>query len=130
MNSLSWFLYLADVIGNFRGIAHPFAFFGGVAFFIAVGVRVVVGGLAAAGEDEAKAFVPLAQTALKYVTIVFTSACLVLVVAPSTNTLYAIAASEMGEKIVKSESVQGITDDATKALQQWIKRQIEPETKK
>lgn len=48
---------------------------------------------------------------------------------PSKSTMYAIAASQAGEKIAQSEQVRGIADEATKALQQWIKRQIEPEKK-
>ena len=53
------------------------------------------------------------------------SADVFVIVTPEKKTLYAIAASEYGEQIIKSE----IGNDATKALQQWIKRQIEPEKK-
>lgn len=49
---------------------------------------------------------------------------------PPKETFYAIAASEVGEQVIKSESVRGIADDGTKALQQWIKRQIEPNPSK
>jgi hypothetical protein len=41
--------------------------------------------------------------------------------------MYAIAASQVGESIVKSEQTQEMASDATKALQQWIKKQIDPE---
>ena len=49
---------------------------------------------------------------------------------PSSNTMYAVAASQVGEQVVKSEAIQGVANDATKALQSWIKRQIEPVTEK
>ena len=48
---------------------------------------------------------------------------------PAQKTMYAIAASQVGEQVVKSEAVQGIANDATKALQIWIKKQIEPDKK-
>jgi hypothetical protein len=44
--------------------------------------------------------------------------------------MYAIAASEIGERVIKTPEVQGITSDATKALHSWIKKQIETENKK
>lgn len=53
--------------------------------------------------------------------------CFILVVViPSSNTIYAIAAAQVGDQVMNSKVVQGIADDATKALQQWIKRQIDP----
>jgi hypothetical protein len=49
---------------------------------------------------------------------------------PSKGTMYAIAASQVGEQVVQSETVRGIASDAQKALQQWIKKQLEPDAKK
>ena len=43
---------------------------------------------------------------------------------PDRNTMYAIAASQVGEKIATSEIAKGVADDAPKALQLWIKKQI------
>jgi len=49
---------------------------------------------------------------------------------PSQQTMYAIAAAQVGEQVIKSDAVQGIANDSLKALQQWIKKQLEPEEKK
>jgi len=48
---------------------------------------------------------------------------------PSSSAMYAIAASQIGEQLANSDDVKGIAADAKKALQQWIKKQVEPQTK-
>ena len=53
----------------------------------------------------------------------------VSVFSPSRDTMYAIAASQIGERVIQNEAVQGIANDATKALQQWIKRQLADDKK-
>ena len=45
---------------------------------------------------------------------------------PSKDTVYAIAASEVGEEIVKSETA----GKAVKALNAWLDKQIAPTEKK
>ena len=40
---------------------------------------------------------------------------------PSQNVIYAIAASEMGEEVLKNEEVRGVASEATTALRNWIK---------
>lgn len=39
------------------------------------------------------------------------------------------AAAEVGERVIASEKVKGIADDATKALQAWLRKQIDGEKK-
>lgn len=122
MNSVSWFLYFIDVFDNVRVGFQIVAFisFLGV-LFLFIGVAITEGEIS----EDALAI----KRALKVTLAVGGISFLVLMPIPSKNTLYAIAASEVGEKIVKNESVQEITSDATKALHQWIKKQIEPEKK-
>jgi hypothetical protein len=48
---------------------------------------------------------------------------------PSKNTMYAMAASQMGEKVVSNQTVQEVGGDVAKALQSWIKSQIEERKK-
>jgi len=116
MNSLSWFLYLAGLVENVG---------------VTCGIFLVLGGLVYAGwfiahygmEEVEKA--PPAWLGRALIAAVFVG-----VLAPSKNTMYAIAASEAGERLVASNTGQEVLSDAQKALQQWIKRQIEPESKK
>jgi hypothetical protein len=120
MNALSWLLYLADVLGGLTVVFGVAA--AGLAIYCAGSALVFV------AEDLSSDFP-------RFWTIWWRAAisCFVLVVLavalPSKQTLYAVAISEVGERVVMSESVQGMANDATKALHQWIKRQIEPEAK-
>lgn len=134
MNSLSWFLYLIDVISSAKGLA-----IAGVIFCIA-GI-CAVWAICAMGldslsyserqKDEGRATEIRAtrKTLTKRLLIGAAISAVVWGVLPYQSTMYAIAASQVGEQIAKSETVRGLADDATKALQQWIKRQIEPEKK-
>lgn len=116
MNSVSWFLYVAEFFSRV-----------GVLFAVAAGIGAIIVGMALIfhGVEDGELWRPVRWAA----PLVFFIALLAAAV-PSKNTMYAIAASQVGEKIVESETVQGIATDATKALQQWIKKQIEPEAKK
>ena len=119
MNSLSWFLYAADVLGNLQPVL---GIVGGLGFSCAALACVMAWSL----ED----WEPGPVLARRFL-LLGTLPCLVIAcLIPSKNTMYAMAASEVGERVVMSEQVKGITADATKALQQWIKKQIEPETRK
>lgn len=119
MNSLSWFLYAAEVFDNLRSAAQ-----------ITLVLSLMVGGL---GLFFAPIILdildsdwrPVLRSAVRWMVIGGIISAVFVIVTPEKKTLYAIAASEYGEQIVKSE----IGNDATKALQQWIKRQIEPDKK-
>lgn len=123
MNSLSWFLYAADVVGN---IGFIFA----LAAISCIGFCVICVLGQAVSEGEMSKDCPNVWwywwRCAVYGGVLLTISALF----PTKGTMYAIAASQAGEKIAQSEQVRGIADDATKALQQWIKRQIEPEAKK
>jgi len=125
MNSLSWFLYAIDVIGNLKILA--FMVF---LIFIAILIGTIVAIPMTEGdcldEKSRPTWYKFFWRSIAASSVTF----LVFTTLPSRNTMYAIAASQVGEQIVKNEAVQGMASDATKALQQWIKRQIEPETKK
>lgn len=125
MNMVSWFLYgsdLVDKIGNFC--------FAVLITGVFVGIMGLIFGpmILMMLEDTEITSAQIAR-AVKTAAIVWCCAAVLYVFIPSKNTLYAIAASEVGEKVVQSEAVQGIASDAQKALAQWIKRQIEPEKK-
>ncbi len=134
MNSLSWLIYLGDVAGSlnaFFGIAGFFALLFGLIAYIAGSIsRACKADEVASGSttsrisawdpwiaiwDKIGKFLPLGLVMMALASFI-----------PSKNTIYAIAASEMGEKALKTE----IVSDATKALHSWIKKQIEPSESK
>jgi hypothetical protein len=133
MNSLSLFLYLIDVLASLHTFL-LFATFGGP-IFLGGSVLVCAINVDLSCDDDAKEWwhqkgAAASKLFLRYAWVIALVGGLLATLIPSKNTMYAIAASEIGEKIATNEAVQGIAGDATKALQQWIKRQIEPETKK
>lgn len=116
MNSLSWFLYLAEVLENLGICA---AILGGLGL-----IGLLAGTIGYACEKE-KFWKDGWKIGAPIIVFLF----LISILTPSKKTMYAIAASEFGERLAQNEAVQGIASDASKALQQWIKRQIEPEKK-
>lgn len=123
MNAISWFLYLADVLSNAQ-LAIGLIIAGCVCFitFSGIGYAVTDGEIIDIFPNMKKY-----SARVLYVGIVL---IVVIIFIPSKNTLYAIAASEVGEKLIANDDVKGIASDATKALQQWIKSQLKEDAKK
>lgn len=119
MNELSWLLYAASVCGDIN-------FTCGVATVV-TGVTIAVcalWGLLArimGFEDDTKTVLaPLLFKTAKNVAWAFAGVSLVGALVPSSNTLYAIAASEAGERVLQPETAS----KATAALNAWLDRQI------
>lgn len=104
MNTLSWFIYWADVIPSF---AQGFSILSIFSFIISVFIN---------------AYQLIGNSCKKYMWISFLCAFMLLLSSfmPSKNTLYAIAASEMGEDVYKSEQGQKIV----KQLSDWVEAQL------
>jgi hypothetical protein len=127
MNSLSWFLYWIDVLNSMSNILTIISILliaAIIALWVACSFRLESGGC----EDKDLVRSSRSKWTWRFSMLslfcAFT-ACFM----PSKSTMYAIAASQVGERVAQSEAVQGIANDATKALQIWIKKQIEPEHK-
>ncbi len=131
MNSLSWFLYLADIIGNIAVLA---LLIGIVLTIFLIIVWVGRGAIAAdLGSNEYPtdkypdgtssyrrwaAFKKMTQNKWLYFTIILMFSFVALT--PSKQTFYLIAASEATEIVVKTPEVQDIFTD----LQQVIKSNL------
>lgn len=113
MNNLSWMIYLADVAGDINFVA---------SMVIGAGtVSLVLGGLFAfisAGFDEMPGW---AKPAGMNIMIACAIAAFIGTVVPDKSTIYAIAASEMGENIINTPTAS----KAVKALDAWLDSQIE-----
>lgn len=114
MNELSWMIYAADVCGKVSFIA---GILGPVGFAIGgfVGALAIVDGY----REEGKA---IHRWTLRLCPVFI----LLAVITPSQDTVYAMAASEMGEKVVQSQTA----NKAMQALNAWLDRQIAPEQSK
>lgn len=114
MNALSWLIYLADALGGLKGFL---AFLTGAC---AVGIFCILMGLIM---NQGEYFEAERKALLRWFKPVIISMVVGGVVAsiiPSRNTMYAIAASEMGEEVIKSETA----GKAMKALDAWLDQQI------
>jgi hypothetical protein len=114
LNDLSWFIYLASVVSSI-----------GVLTFIVVVLSVLVflAGLMVIlynTEEWDKSDRDTGMSLIKYSITAFVVGSLLNIVLPGRETIYAIAASEMGEELLNSET----GSKAVKALDAWLDRQI------
>lgn len=99
MNNLSWLIYVADMVGNLSGLLTGI-------IVMAVALTIIMGCIAVDSYDEEykKSYGKKAYKFLKLALL-----CGVLsVVVPSKNTLYLIAASEMGEQVIQTETAKKV----------------------
>jgi hypothetical protein len=114
MNGLSWLIYLADVADNLDNLL-SFMQGAGLVGGVILGIAAFVG----ADEMEAKDWATWRRVAFRLTLPAFLTGALVGSVVPSKETIYAIAASEMGEEVL-----DGTEGRAMKALNSWLDRQI------
>jgi len=131
MNELSWLIYAADVAGSLKTVSTVGVVLGvaSIATSIVVWQSNSDAQYIWSTDDKDKVLCSRAtnrDAAIKagrisavvaIVSLVFT------IISPSSNTIYAIAASEMGEEIITSPTAT----KAVKALDAWLDRQIAPE---
>lgn len=119
MNSLSWFIYLA---GLFDSLNHVTTFLS-ITSLLALGVLVFVAlpmSDCNAGESAWAIWKKIGKCLLPICIISGT----INTVLPTKETMYAIAASEMGEKVMHTQTF----NKATQALNAWLDKQISPTT--
>jgi len=128
MNDLSWLLYLAGIAKN---IQDGLGFFGFL-FFILFLIFTVVSIISAiqigdnqfdmSDPNEVKVINWLKRTRIfaALTMLLFMTTCLSAGAIPDKQTIYAIAASEMGEEVIKTPQAQ----KAFKAIDIWMDKQI------
>lgn len=123
MNELSWLIYLADVAGSVKFVATG----GAILIGVGCGVATFAGTMMCCNpwdDDEKKAGRSL-RDAWKKWAVGFLALVAVAAITPSQNTIYAIAASEVGERVVTSET----GGKAVKALNAWLDKQVSGDVK-
>lgn len=118
MNELSWLIYAADVAGD-ANIVCSFIFYAGLA---ALPIYALVKGAARAFnyDFQRDPVTPPIASVSRALWLPVAIAGVIGVIVPSSGTLYAIAASEMGENVLNSET----GGKAVEALNAWLDRQI------
>lgn len=103
MNNLSWLIYFGGVCDGLEGLFVSLSVLGGLV--------VVIQSL----NNEKLTILPI----VKLVPLLWVVAAIL----PTKDTVYAIAASELGEKVVASQ----LSDKAKKAIDAWLDKQIKGE---
>lgn len=140
MNNVSWFLYLIDLFyslsNNFLG---PMA----VISIIASMIIIIITNLykthtehdSQSGYTRTKVFLaPHLKRHLSYLIPTAIISLLIISIIPSKQTMYMIAASQIGEQVVQLEEVQaiggdvgGLASDAIKLLRERISTELATE---
>jgi hypothetical protein len=117
VNSLSWLIYLGDVVGGADG----FAVFLAVVCGLVAGVGAMVKLIATAhGEGDD---IPWTMRGARNFALACIAASSAAIFIPSRSTVYAIAASELGERALTTQT----GNKAVQALNAWLDRQIKGE---
>lgn len=116
MNTLSWLIYFAEVLGNLRGVLVGGAILSG----ILIGIRSLTAGLQSDfGDGKPGEWI----RALRYCWVVAAFA-VVAALMPSTKTLYLIAASEAGETVVTSPDAIEMMGDLKAIIKKKLKEEL------
>lgn len=117
MNQLSWLLYFADVAGSLNFILSVIT----IVSFIVVAICLVAVPMSEGHvlDDDNR---PKWLHIIRMFAIFWFLSFIVGAIIPSKETVYAIAASEVGEQVITSPTGQKVA----KALEAWLDRQIDP----
>lgn len=118
MNSLSWFLYLADVIGNVQGLLVTLSVLSGTGLFL----WFLFGFIGIDSDWDAKRDVKrirvkeLSKSVVRFLWIPVMFALPASLI-PTRDTIYLIAGSEAGEAVVTSQEGKEILNDIKEVIQ-------------
>jgi len=114
MNNLSLLIYLADVADNVRWMLYV-----GFVLSAVTVVFTLLSVLVTEGEILEKEYRPTWLKILRWSAIGLVFFGLVKAVVPTKDTVYAIAASEVGEQVIESPTAKKAVD----ALNRWLDKQ-------
>ena len=127
MNSLSWMIYAADVTQSASAVSGLACAGLTISCAIYAAARAISDDTNAmfGRKDEVKPILPVVRPWL----IAALGLAAFSAFLPSRTTIYMIAASEIGERVVTSDGVKSIVDPATELLRKKITTELEKLTK-
>lgn len=152
MNALSWLIYLIGMITNLTsalGVILGFAIFISIAIVIIKGIRFMIASDIGSTKDES--YISWQKTFSGYFKWAFSILAIsvfLTIVVPERQTMIMIAASEVSERVLETETMQnalndvsGLSKDTVDLLKEYIKTEMinlkksvttetKPETKK
>lgn len=114
MNSLSLWLYLADVFGSVDNAAFNF----GILFGVLTAISTVA--LLCSLEDKNEPAVKVFNRFVKWSGSLLTACVILVIFIPSQKTMYMILASEVGEEVVISEEMDLVREAIQKKLNEYV----------
>lgn len=121
MNSLSWFIYLIQVADGFRD-----ALFATLVIGIITLGGMGIGFIVTEGELYTdKDVAPWAQRWTRRAQIGIIVALPLLILFPSRSTLLLIAGSQIGERLVNSDTVHSVVNPGMDLLREWIRTETQ-----
>lgn len=118
MNSLSWLIYLADVVGAFSHISAAVIAFSAVALFVILLISIIRSDERDFNSGE------FLKNYIKYPIYCLTIFSILTIIIPSQKTVLMIAASEMGEKVITSQKAADIIDPSIEYINKWLMNNI------
>lgn len=119
MNSLSWLIYLAEVVDTFGKMLGT-ALFVSIFALMAASAGIVIGHV-----EEESAISSFGKRLAKWTLGVLLIGSIFFVITPSRQTVLLIAASEIGERVMTHERAQRVIDPSVELLQTWIRQQTQ-----
>jgi hypothetical protein len=118
MNSLSWFIYLTQIVDNVGGASAVF-----------FGILLIVGGTVGSTAffvffDDIPSEFPI-RSVVRWWVVALTISGVLAAFVPSRRTMLMIAGSEMGERLVKSDGVNSIVNPGMDLIRKWIKQEAD-----
>ena len=115
MNNLSWFLYAVDLLGNLQG------FFGWAAVLLGIFIPFILCVMINETWDDDKK--PKLWRYLRTSVVSGVIFCLLAIVIPSQKTMYLILGSEVGQKVIQSDTGKKVFDVINKKLDEYLKEE-------
>lgn len=119
MNSLSWLIYFAEAVDTFGKML-------GTALFISIFALMAASAALVIGHVEDEPVISsFGKRLAKWTLSILFIGSILSVITPSRQTVLLIAASEIGERVMTSDRVQGVIDPSVELLQTWIRQQTQ-----
>ena len=118
MNTLSWLIYLAEVLSS----ADNFA---GAVAAITVTLAIFSGAALMMFRGENGIDMPFIGKIFKTTIVICTITSLIAIILPSKQTIILIAASELGQAAIQSEGAQRVIDPSLRYVESWLNNEIE-----
>ncbi len=135
MNGLSWLIYLIYVLPNFAGILLSLAIVAAIVFISSIIYRMIQGSTKNSYFESDTAYTsrlnkyeddkPRIISLQKKIFAGFLAALFIWALIPAKQGLILIASSQVGEQVVKSETVKNVLDPSVELLQEWIKKELQ-----